>query len=102
MRPSMFSFVVAKTSRQAKAKLFYRFLGKRRKGAKLKAVGWLACGHSYTLRQIQLPETRFCQLLRLLVNPWEPFQFMDGILSLARRFPDNLDPFQRYREVLGS
>jgi hypothetical protein len=45
-------------------------------GKKLKAVGWLAWGHPYTLRQLQLPETRFGQLLRLLVNPWEPFCFM--------------------------
>ena len=27
-------------------------------------------------------------------------RIVDGILSLALRFPDNLDPFQRYREVL--
>src|ERR1700674_2927507 len=27
-------------------------------------------------------------------------RIVDGILSLARRFPDNLAPFQRYREVL--
>src|SRR6266481_311548 len=45
-------------------------------GEKLTAVGWLAWGHPYTLRQLQLPETRFGQLLRLLVNPWEPFCFM--------------------------
>ena len=27
-------------------------------------------------------------------------RIVDGILSLALHFPDNLDPFQRYREVL--
>jgi hypothetical protein len=27
-------------------------------------------------------------------------RIVDGILSLALRFQDNLDPFQRYREVL--
>ncbi len=27
-------------------------------------------------------------------------RIVDGILSLALRFPDNLDPLQRYREVL--
>jgi hypothetical protein len=45
-------------------------------GEKLTAVGWLAWGHPYTLRQLQLPETRFGQLLRLLVGPWEPLCFM--------------------------
>ena len=45
-------------------------------GEKLKAVGWLAWGHPYTLRQLQLQETRFGQLLRLLVDPWEHFRFM--------------------------
>lgn len=45
-------------------------------GEKLKAVGWLAWGHPYTLRQLQLQETRFGQLLRLLVDPWEPLCFM--------------------------
>jgi hypothetical protein len=45
-------------------------------GEKLKAVGWLAWGHPYTQRQLQLPETRFGQLLRLLVDPWEPVCFM--------------------------
>jgi len=42
-------------------------------GEKLKAVGWLAWGHPYTLRQLQSQETRFGQLLRLLVHPWSPF-----------------------------
>jgi len=45
---------------------------------KLKAVGWLAWGHPYTEREIQLPETRFVQLLRLLVDPWQPLFFMGG------------------------
>jgi len=45
-------------------------------GEKLKAVGWLAWGHPYTLRQLQSQETRFGQLLRLLVHPWEPIYFM--------------------------
>jgi hypothetical protein len=45
-------------------------------GEKLKAVGWLAWGHPYPLRQLQLPETRFGKLLRLLEDPWEPFHCM--------------------------
>lgn len=45
-------------------------------GEKLKAVGWLAMGHPYPRRQIQLLESRFGQLLRLLINPWEPLCFM--------------------------
>lgn len=45
-------------------------------GEKLKAVGWLVWGHPYTQRQLQLPETRFGQLLRLLVDPWESVCFM--------------------------
>src|SRR5258708_27882148 len=37
----------------------------------------MAClGPSFTLRQLQLQETRFDQLLRLLVHPWEPICFM--------------------------
>ena len=28
-------------------------------------------------------------------------RIVEGIVSLALRFPENLDPFQRYREVLG-
>jgi hypothetical protein len=43
---------------------------------KLKAVGWLAWGHPYTERQTDLSEAHFHQLLRLLVNPWEPGHFM--------------------------
>jgi hypothetical protein len=27
-------------------------------------------------------------------------KIVDGIVSLALRFPDNLDPFQRYHKVL--
>ena len=49
----------------------------RSESEKLKAVGWLAWGHSYKLRNTKLPETRFLRLLRLLVNPWEPGHFMD-------------------------
>jgi hypothetical protein len=45
-------------------------------GEKLRAVGWLAWGHPYTVREIPLPETRFVQLLRLLVDPWQPLFFM--------------------------
>jgi len=45
-------------------------------GERLKAVGWLALGHPYTPRQLPLPETRLGQLLRLLVNPWQPVYFM--------------------------
>jgi hypothetical protein len=45
-------------------------------GGKLKAVGWLAWGHPYTHRQVQLQATRFGQLIRLLVDPWEPLYFM--------------------------
>jgi hypothetical protein len=48
----------------------------RADGEKFKAVGWLAWGHPYTLRRIQLPETRLGRLLGLLVDPWEPFHFM--------------------------
>jgi len=48
----------------------------RTDGEKLKAVGWLAWGHAYTVREIQLPEMRFVQLLRLLVDPWQPLFFM--------------------------
>jgi hypothetical protein len=45
-------------------------------GEKLKAVGWLGWGHAYKQRQLQLPETPFGRLLRLLVDPWEPICFM--------------------------
>jgi hypothetical protein len=45
-------------------------------GERLKAVGWLAWGHPYTSRQLPLLETRLGQLLRLLVDPWEPGCFM--------------------------
>ena len=47
-------------------------------GEKLKAVGWLACGHPYTSRQLPLSEARLGQLLRLLVDPWQPVYFMDS------------------------
>ena len=46
-------------------------------GERLKAVGWLGWGHPYTTRQVPLPETRLAQLLRLLVDPWQPVLFMD-------------------------
>ena len=39
-------------------------------GEKLKAVGWLSWGHPYKRRKVELPERRFGQLLRLLVDPW--------------------------------
>ncbi len=45
-------------------------------GEKFKAVGWLAWGHPYKRRKAKLPEPRFGQLLRLLVDPWEPSHFM--------------------------
>jgi hypothetical protein len=45
-------------------------------GERLKAVGWLAYGHPYTSRQLPSPETRLGQLLRLLVDPWQPVYFM--------------------------
>jgi hypothetical protein len=45
-------------------------------GEKLKAVGWLAWGHLYKRRKAKLAEQRFSQLLRLLVDPWEPIHFM--------------------------
>ena len=45
-------------------------------GERLKAVGWLACGHPYTSRQLPLPEMRLGQLLRLLIDPWQPVYFM--------------------------
>lgn len=43
---------------------------------KLKAVGWLAEGHSFTRRQAQMSELRFGKLLTLLQNPWEPGHWM--------------------------
>lgn len=68
-------------------------------GEKLKAVGWLAWDHPYTLRQLQLQETRFGQLLRLLVDPWEPFYFMGS--HECEFCPD--EPLQvSYEEYKGS
>jgi hypothetical protein len=53
------------------------YVGSRHaEGEKLKAVGWLAWGHPYERRKVKLPEQRFGQLLRLLVDPWEPGHFM--------------------------
>jgi len=45
-------------------------------GERLKAVGWLGWGRPYTTRHQPLAETRLAQLLRLLVNPWQPVIFM--------------------------
>ena len=45
-------------------------------GEKFKAVGWLAWGHPYKRRKLNFPEPRFGDLLRLLVDPWEPSYFM--------------------------
>jgi hypothetical protein len=70
-------------------------------GENLKAVGWLAWGHSYTTRQQQLQEKCFGQLLRLLVDPWEPFFFMGS--HECEFCPD--DPLQvqvSYEEYKGS
>jgi len=61
---------------------------------RLRAVGWLAWGHPYRERQAELPQDNFRQLLRLLVNPWEPLHFMGqhecdfcfGNEEAARRF----------------
>jgi hypothetical protein len=43
---------------------------------KFKAVGWLATGRPYPMRQTPIRDPHFRQLLTLLVHPWQPGYFL--------------------------